>query len=126
MNKFYSLVVIAMAAMSCNNASESCVELNDARLVGNWKLVNGDVSFSLFKNGTGSFEVNKEPKMNAVDANRINWATLNGHTLVWDFYKDKGVWSYWMSGDTLNIHDGGIGTTGKPMVDENWQFVKEK
>lgn len=121
-----ALIMLGVAAVSCNNSSESCVSLNDSKLVGNWKLVNGDVTFSLYTDGTGSFEMNGKPNTTAIDANRINWATMNGHTLVWDFYKEKGVWSYWVSGDTLNIHDGGIGSLGKPTVDENFQFVKQK
>ncbi len=126
MNKILSLLIIAATAFSCSNNQEACVDLNDNQLVGDWKLQNGDVTFSLYKNGTGSFELGKQPQLNSEDASRINWATLNGHTLVWDFYKDKGVWSYWVNGDTLNIHDGGIGTLNKPTVDEHWQFIRQK
>ena len=126
MNKFLSLIFIAATAISCSNNSDSCIDMNDKQLVGNWKLASGDVTFSLYQNGTGSFEMNQTPKTTAVDASRINWNTFNGHTLVWDFYKDKTVWSYWVKGDTLNIHDGGIGNLGKPTIDENWQFVKQQ
>jgi len=126
MNKLLSLIFIAAVAFSCTNNSNSSINLNDEQLVGNWKLSNGDVTFSLYKDGVGSFEMNQSPQKTSVDASRINWATFNGHTLVWDFYKDKTVWSYWVNGDTLNIHDGGIGNLGKPTVDENWQFIRQK
>lgn len=124
MNKLILFLFVGITAVACNNSTESCVNNNDAKLVGNWKLVTGDVSFSLYENGTGSFEVGKQPSTNSIDATRINWATFNGHTLVWDFYKDKGVWSYWFSGDTLNIQDGGMGALNKPTLDEHWQFVR--
>jgi hypothetical protein len=126
MNKLFTLLTIGILAASCGNKGETCVSLNDATLVGDWKLVNGDVNFSLYKNGTGSFKLGKQPQITTEDTSRINWATLNGHTLVWDFYKNKGVWSYWVNGDTLNIHDGGIGSLNKPTVDEHWQFVRQK
>lgn len=126
MNKLLSLIVIAAAAVSCTNNQNACVELNDSQLVGNWKAIGGDVTISLYKNGSGSFEANKEPNLKALDESRINWATFNNHTIVWNFYKEKSVWSYWISGDTLNVHDGGIGTLGKPNVDEHLQFIKQK
>ena len=126
MKKLLPLVAFVFFAMGCSNDGGKCVETNDARLVGDWQLVNGDVSFSLYDNGTGSFELGEKPKMNELDENRINWITNNNHTLVWDFYKDKEVWSYWLKGDTLNIHDGGIGKLGKPHIDENWRFVRKK
>jgi hypothetical protein len=120
------MAVIAAFTFSCSNGGQKCIETNDGRLVGNWQLVNGDVTFSLYNNGSGSFNVGESPKMDRADENRINWVTHNNHTLIWDFYKDKEVWSYWLNGDTLNIHDGGIGKQGKPIIDEQWKFVKQK
>jgi hypothetical protein len=41
MNKLFSFIIIAATAFSCSNNQEACVELNDTRLVGDWKLQNG-------------------------------------------------------------------------------------
>ena len=88
------MAFIAAFTFSCSNGEQKCTETNDGRLVGNWQLVNGDVTFSLYDNGSGSFNVGESPKMDGADENRINWVTNNNHTLIWDFYKDKEVWSY--------------------------------
>ena len=125
MNKIILFLFVGFAAVACNNTTESCTNKNDANLVGNWKLVTGDVTFSLYENGTGSFEMGEQPNTTTIEAARINWTTFNGHTLIWNFYKDKGVWSYWINGDTLNIQDGGMVALNKPTVDEHWQFVRQ-
>ena len=41
MNKLFSFIIIAATAFSCSNNQEARVELNDTRLVGDWKLKNG-------------------------------------------------------------------------------------
>ena len=126
MKNFLALIILSAVAIGCNNNATSNLELNDEQLVGNWQLLNTEINFSLYKNGLGSFEKGETPNTKSEIESRINWMTTNGHTLHWDFFKNKNIWSYWLNGDTLNIYDSGIGSFGHPTIDESWQFVRLK